>query len=711
MIIELTVLGGSAALLGKKKARKKHSFLEKVERHKANKINQLTIASPQTEQASFSLTKLVKDISQTFSMEGRKELQMDLNPEERERALQMQKVVNRRMSISAGAMGLAALGSISPFFSLLGTAAVLYLARNLFGLIWRDFQRGHYLSSPLLGAIMILGMLATGHIFLAALGSFSAGVFAKLISRIEGDSQHALSNIFGGVQDKIWVVHEGVETQIDFNDLQTGEIVVVRAGEVIPIDGQITQGQGQIDQHLLTGESQPAEKGVGEDVFASTLLLSGRLHIRTETAGDQTVAAKIGQVLNQTQDYKKNLTLRGRKIADRFLPVSAGFSALALPLLGPQVALTTLFASFGGFMGSLGPLSLLSYLQLISKQSILVKDGRIFESLHKVDTVVFDKTGTLTLEQPTLYKTHVVEGYDELEILRLAAAAEQRQPHPIARAITLAAEDRGLELPEIDNASYRVGYGIEVSIAGQKVCVGSSRFLDSEGIEIPETIQAITQQAQADSHTLIYISIDHQVAGVLEMSPTLRPEIEEVVQFLKSRDIEMIIISGDHEAPTKNMADTLGIDRYFAETLPEHKADKVKQLREEGRFVCFIGDGINDAIALKSAQVSISLKGASSAATDTAQIILMDGTLKQLPTLFQYTDEFEKTMQGNLVASFAPAGIIIGGALIIHLGIAGAMVINITGSLLGIGNALWPLVRHQQHQLPPISQEPLTDNK
>jgi Cu2+-exporting ATPase len=210
-------------------------------------------------------------------------------------------------------------------------------------------------------------------------------------------------------------------------------------------------------------------------------------------------------------------------------------------------------------------------------------------------------------------------GHKETEVLRSAAAAEHRQPHPIARAILTAAEAQDLALPELDDASYRVGYGIEVLIEGRRVRVGSARYLREEGLRRPPELAEVERQAEADSHTLIYVGIDEELAGVLEMAPTLRPEAQAVVEFLKARNIDMIILSGDHEAPTRRMAETLGIERYFAETLPEHKADKVKKLREEGRFVCFIGDGINDAIALKAAQVSMSLKGASSAATPRCQ--------------------------------------------------------------------------------------------
>jgi Cu2+-exporting ATPase len=222
--------------------------------------------------------------------------------------------------------------------------------------------------------------------------------------------------------------------------------------------------------------------------------------------------------------------------------------------------------------------------------------------------------------------------------------------------------------------------------------------MERESIRTPPELLSIQQQAETESHSLVYVAVGDALAGVLEMQPTLRPEISTVIETLKQRNIELYIISGDHEAPTRKMAQMLGIDNYFAEVLPENKADYVKQLKEQGRFVCFIGDGINDAIALKSAHISISLKGASTAATDTAQIIFMDGTLNHLPSLFQFVDEFEQTMDRNYLISTVPGVIIIGGVYVLHFGIALSMGIFYLSCFAALGNVLLPLVKYQEEQ-------------
>lgn len=245
--------------------------------------------------------------------------------------------------------------------------------------------------------------------------------------------------------------------------------------------------------------------------------------------------------------------------------------------------------------------------------------------------------------------------------------------------------------------SYEVGYGIKVLINGQQIRVGSGRFMSREGIELPEVAQNLQAQAEAKGFSLIYVGINQQLGGILEMHPNIRPEAVEIIQCLKQRGMKLYIISGDHEHPTRGMAETLGIDHYFAEVLPENKAKLVKQLCQQGH-ICFIGDGINDAIALKSAQVSISLKGASTAATDTAQIIFMDGTLNHLEQLFQLADEFEETMQTNFLTTIVPGVICISGVYFLHFGIAMGMGLYYVGTAVGVSNTLWPLVKHQDEK-------------
>ncbi|NJO16198.1 MAG: heavy metal translocating P-type ATPase [Thioploca sp.] len=684
MLIELTLISSAAS----------YWLTHYYDKSRTNQALAKNLHSSPTKQ--FSPKQLFQDVKSALSSKERQQ-QLNADPSSISQSLQKaQQHVNRNLLISVGTVITAFLGGMFPLFTVLSIIGVLYLSRNMFHFIWRDFQAGRLVSLFLVNGILMLGMLANGHLILAALAGLIGGFIVKIIEQTEDQSKKQLINVFSDHPSRVWLERDGVEIEVDFTHIQVGDMVIVNAGEIVPVDGQIQDGLAIIDQHLLTGESQPVEKAAGDQVFAATLLLSGRLRIQVEMAGEETVAAQIGQVLNNTQHYKDKLIIRGQKIAYTFLPVELGISAVTWLLRGSGDALTVLWSALGANMIYLGPISVLSYLQLLSRRGILVKDGRVLESLRQVDTVIFDKTGTLTLEQPTVGKIHCLGDWDENTLLAYAAAAEYRQSHPIAKAIIDQAASQHLEIPSLDEAHYEVGYGIKVRIDGQLIRVGSARFMSREGIELPEVVQFIQTPAETEGFSLIYLAIEQQLSGILEMHPNLRPEAIEILRYLKQRGMKLYIISGDHEHPTRRMAETLGIEHYFAEVLPENKANLVKQLNERGQFVCFIGDGINDAIALKSAQVSISLKGAATAATDTAQIILMDGTLNHLQQLFHLADEFENTMHSNFLTTIVPGVICISGVYFLHFNLAIGMGIYYIGSVVGLSNTLWPLVKHQE---------------
>lgn len=685
MLIELTVAGGSLALwrkLRKKSAKTLPSApAQQPAGNKPGKLQQTT--------------QVFQDLKSALIGNERQELQDNLDPNLQGMDEVQKRRDGRNMLFSIGAVGLAVLGTTSPAFYLLGSAAVIYLGRHVYQQVWRDVKQGHLVSVYLVSSILVLGMIATGQLIYSALAAVLSGAMVRLIKKAEDNSQKQLINIFSGHPKQVWVEKDGAELEVAFDAVRKGDVVIVQAGEVIPVDGVIQAGSANIDQHILTGESQPVDRGVGESVFAATLVLAGRISILVETAGDETVAANIGNVLNNTKAYKDHLMLRGKKIADSMLPLELTASAITLGLLGPLPAIAVLWSGLGYRMIMLGPISVLNYLQILSRRGILIKDGRVLESLHNVNTVVFDKTGTLTEEQPTIGAVHLLADYDESQVLHFAASAEHRQTHPVARAIIGKAQSLGVAPSVPDDASYEVGYGIKVHLGQQTVRVGSIRFMQREGLPLPEQLEGLQQQAEEQGYSLIYIGVDNVLAGVLEMQPSIRPEAYQLIQNLKKRGVSTYIISGDHEKPTRTIAQKLGVDHYFAETLPENKAELVKQLRDEGKFVCFIGDGINDAIALKSAHISISLKGASSAATDTAQIIFMDGTLAPLERLFAFTDEFERTMSRNMIISLAPGIINIGGIYLLHFGVAASMGLFYGGTTVGLANAIHPLVKHQ----------------
>jgi len=601
--------------------------------------------------------------------------------------------LNRNIKRSVGLLGLSLLGSgfYAPLLPMTGVGT-LYLFTPVFKQLFKNLKKRH-ITTELIESVSVIGLLVSGYYVLAVSITFTSLLCLKLLTRVEAHSHKQLINAFNQKQQLVWVLEQGTEIEMPLDAVQEKDIVVVNAGEVIPVDGTIIRGLASVDQHSLTGESQPVEKEAGEKVFATTLILSGRILIKVENTGANTKAAKIGQILEKTQEYKESLRLRSKQIADGYTVPTLIVSGLTLPLLGPSAAMAIVWTGFGYDMKQYGPISVLNFLHIMAKNGILIKDGRSLEMLQKVDTLVFDKTGTLTMEHPELSGFHPLQSFDEAQLLRYAAAAEYRQTHPIAKAILAAAKQRGLDIPDIEEAAYQVGYGIEVKLETTLLQVGSARFMEQQGIHLPEDIQQLKIRCDANGHSLVYIAVDNALAGALELQPCIRPETREIIRYLKAQNISLMIISGDREQPTRQLAQELGIAQYYAETLPDQKAALIKELRDSGKFVAYIGDGINDTIALKQANVSISLRGASTAATDTAQIILMDGDLKKLKTLFEISKSFETNMRTNYLTSMVPGMLTLGGVFLFSMGMVGGLTIYFTAKLVGLTNTMLPLVK------------------
>ena len=350
-------------------------------------------------------------------------------------------------------------------------------------------------------------------------------------------------------------------------------------------------------------------------------------------------------------------------------------------------------SDFGTGIRMAAPLAMLSSLALCANKGILVKDGRALELMNEVDTVLFDKTGTLTRERPEVGRMIASSGFAPERILQFAAAAERRFHHPIALAILHKAQELGLELPPTDDTQYKVGYGITVGVDGHTVRVGSKRFMDSEGVAItPEVDASAGAGAPAKATRMVMVSVDGRLGGAIELHAAVRPEVRQIVQGLRDRGIKHIaIISGDHEAPTRKLAESLGMDRYFAQVLPADKADHVIALQKEGRKVCFVGDGINDSIALKQANVSISLRGASSIATDTAHIVFLEEGLSKLCDLRDISRDLDRNVRRSWRLILAPNIACIAGVFTLGFGIMASVVTNNVAALAALANGMLPL--------------------
>jgi heavy metal translocating P-type ATPase len=654
------------------------------------------------------------------------EAALTLSPEER--------MANQRLALGVVTLGTAVVGQLA-YAPLLPVAGVLGLASmwTTYYYAYLQWQQTRRLGSLHLLCIYLAVLWLGGYATIGAVGALLMGVGLKVKAITENQSRNHLINIFHLQPATVWVRSAGVEVEIPFAQLQVGDTLVVSAGQVVPVDGTIIAGVGTIDQHMLTGEAQPVEKTLGDPVLASTVVLSGKLDVRVEKTGAETTAGQIGVILNQTAQMNTEMGLRVLQLTDRFALPTLALSAVSFPLIGAAGAVSLLGANTTITTYMSGTLAVLNFLNIAAENGILVKVGGALERVTDIDTIVFDKTGTLTLEQPQLAQVHTLNGVSEATLLMLAAAAEARQTHPIARAILAAAEAQQLPLPPIAQAHYEVGYGIKVwlnpspavrsqsavgsgqwAVASHQssgydlvsheaerktlVRVGSARFMNMEGVALPERVAELTKACQAQGHSLVMVAMDDQLVGCIEFRPTVRPEARRIIDGLRGRGLALYIISGDQEAPTRKLAQDLGMTGYFANTLPEGKADLVEGLQGEGRRVCFIGDGINDSIAMRKAQVSISLRGATSAATDTAQIILMEGNLSQLLHLFALAEEFERNLKQNLRFTSALSLTAVGGILFAGFSFVATEVLYTASLIGGLGIAMKPLLDEQKRK-------------
>jgi Cu2+-exporting ATPase len=514
----------------------------------------------------------------------------------------------------------------------------------------------------------------------------------KLLRQTRAESAKVLLQIFGKQPTLARVLKDGREIETALEKIKRDDRIVIYTGEVVPVDGVIVEGDAILDQHALTGESTPAEKSPGGKVFASTVMLAGKIIVRVERAGKDTASSKISQILNKTVAHKLRAQSRGEELADKAVMPALGLSAVAGGIVGTSGALAVINSNMGTDIRMAAPLGMLTSITLCAQQGILVKDGRALELMRSVDTVLFDKTGTLTREKPEVGNIFCCGEYPEDQILTFAAAAEQKFTHPIARAILDKFATLKRPMPRLDASKYQVGYGITVEIEGSTVRVGSRRFIEMEKLAIPDSIEREMKELHAAGHSFVCVAIGKHLAGVIELRSSHRPEVEEIIAGLRARGVNhMAIISGDHEKPTRRLAEHLKMDRYFAEVLPQDKARYVELLQKEGRTVCFVGDGINDSIALKKANVSISLRGASSIATDTAQIVFMEESLARICDLKDFSLALEHNVQRSWHLILVPNGFCIAGVFLFGFNIWHSVFFNNASAILALLNGLLPL--------------------
>ena len=489
-------------------------------------------------------------------------------------------------------------------------------------------------------------------------------LIAEFIAELNTDRARAsIKSLIGSVPQVAMVRSENGDHVVQIRALQIGDVVLVRAGEKIPIDGSVVGGQASVNEAPITGESLPKDKTIGSAVFAGTIIDAGALDIRTETIGGDTIFSRIIALVENAEAEKAPVQKLADRVAAWLIPVVLIFLIVVyLITRDVRTIVTLMIFTSPAELGLATPLVMIAAIARAARAGILIKGGLYLESLAKVDVIVFDKTGTLTANKPQVVRIESRNSaFSETELLRLAAAADRRSAHPLAKAVVDHAARNQVTVPEPEQYEQLQGRGVKATVEGRTVMVGNSALLRENGV-------ALTAAVEDGGQTPLHVAVDGQFAGVIFIADTLRPGAREALASLKASGVKRIImLTGDNAATANAVASALGVDEVRADLMPEDKVSAIAELQKQGHRVAMVGDGINDAPALVRAEVGIAMGGGGTqAALEAADIALMTDDLAKIAAARAIARRAYRTVQENLFV----------GVGVVH-------VLGITAALLG----------------------------
>ena len=521
---------------------------------------------------------------------------------------------------------------------------------------------------------------------LIALGEFIREQTSRKCEKMIGD-------LLGLAGRSAWVVKGKKRTLVPADSVVVGDTVVVYAGEMVPVDGIVTEGNATIDQAKLTGESMPAEAEPGSLVFASTVLHEGKIYVLCSAVGMKTRAGLVVDMVNTAPRFETRTQNYASLAADKFVtPV------LALGILGFAFTrnlthmMTILIFDFATGIRISAPTAVLASMQKAARTGVLIKSGAALENLAQVDAVLFDKTGTLTVGEPHVNSVITFNDYSRQDVVRYAAAVEQRNNHPAARAIVRFALKEKVAIPERSDSDTHSALGVEGRVEGHHIYVGNRRFMDDLKFDI-ECSHQEAQRITDACESFAYVAIDGKLAALMSYSDQLRAESKAVIQALRKRGVKRIVMAtGDSEGPARAMAEKVGVDQVHFCVFPEQKADIVKELQRQGFKVAVVGDGINDSPALAHADVAISLHGGTDIAREKASVVLTDDNLTRLPQAIDLARSSLGLVHQSIGIVTLPNAIGLGLATFGAIGPAMATALNNGSAIVAGLNSLRPLL-------------------
>jgi len=461
------------------------------------------------------------------------------------------------------------------------------------------------------------------------------------------------------------VIRNGLEVEIPAKEVEAGELVVVKPGEKIPVDGQVVEGQSSVDESVISGESLPVFKQPGDEVIGATINRTGYFKFRATKVGKETVLAQIIKRVEEAQASKAPVQRLADKIASYFVPVVMSLAVLVFIIwfdFGPQPALTRALLSFVSVLiiacpcalGLATPTAVMVATGRSAENGILIKSGEALEKAAEVSLVFFDKTGTLTKGQPQVTDLRERPGVDSNWLLELAAGAEKASEHPLGEAIVRKAKEKGLPIPEPEEFSNIEGQGLKAKVNGEKILLGNFRFLSSAGINWSQAVNREIEELENQGKTLVGVASagSGQLLGLLAVSDELKEEAPPVIQELKDLGLKTAMVTGDHEKTALAVGRELGLDEVYAGLLPEEKLNLIKKFQESGEVVAMVGDGINDAPALIQADVGLAIGSGTDLAIESADINLVSGDLRKVTTALKLSRQARRVIRQNLFWAF-----------------------------------------------------------
>ena len=527
---------------------------------------------------------------------------------------------------------------------------LLYLA------VWRIIHNPGIskISSALLITIAMFAAIAIGDLFAAGEVAFIMAIGAILEEMTTNRAKKGLKKLISLAPTQGRRLINGKEEMIPAEEIRQGDVLRILPGETIPVDGKILTGETSVDQSIMTGESLPVDKSVGDEVFCGTINRFGSIDITATKVGEDSSLQKLIRMVQDAENKQAPMQRIADKVASWLVPVALLIAIGAYIGTGNIVTAVTVLVVFCPCALVLAtPTAIMAAIGQATKHGVIIKSGEALEKMGKVDTIAFDKTGTLTYGRLDVSDILPFDkNLDEMSLLALTASAEAKSEHPLGKAIVSCANERGLSLTESSAFKLITGKGIYAEISGEKLLCGNEKFLKENAVAIDNTVQTVLMKLRTQGKASILVASGTKCIGVIALSDVLRPEAKDMVSRLSSMHTRTVLLTGDNEKTANYFAEQVGISEVRAELLPEEKVQNIEELQRENHKVCMIGDGVNDAPALKTAEVSVAMGNmGSDIAIDAADIALMSDDISKIPYLKRLSNATVATIKFSITLS------------------------------------------------------------